>query len=159
MAIVYTYLMQKRLWILVVALMLLGISIKFFPYHCNCTAKTDLIQVHLGTTTLQAEVADTDALRSQGLSGRDSLPDDTGMLFVFGIPGKYGFWMKDMKFALDLVWISPEKKIVAIDRDVSPESYPKAFLPPTDVEYVLEVPAGFSDTHRINVGENFSIGQ
>ncbi|MBX4189256.1 DUF192 domain-containing protein [Candidatus Parcubacteria bacterium] len=151
--------MQKRLWILAIAIILLGVSVKYFPYHRNCFARQSVLEGSLGETGLHLEVADTEVLRSQGLSGRKGLPSNTGMLFIFETPGKYGFWMKDMKFALDMVWISPEKKIVAIDRDVRPESYPQALYPPQDVSYVVEVPAGFSKVHGINVGEKFSIGQ
>ena len=62
-------------------------------------------------TSLRLEVADTDASRTLGLSGRDSLDSGAGMLFTFDAPGIYPFWMKDMKFPLDMVWIDSGKVV------------------------------------------------
>ncbi len=159
--------MQKKILLLVFVTVIFVLSYKFLPYHCNCDAPlvtTDssgykTSQIMLGSTKLTAEIADTNELREEGLSGRDSLPTNTGMLFVFQTPDTYGFWMKDMKFSLDLIWISPEKEIIAIDKDAAPNTYPKAFLPPSDVAYVVELPAGFALAHGLKVGQNFSIGQ
>ena len=69
---------------------------------------------------VQAEVADTDASRQQGLMFRENLPEGQGMLFVFGTEGRYGFWMKNMKFPIDIIWIDQEKKIVDMKLDLSP---------------------------------------
>jgi uncharacterized membrane protein (UPF0127 family) len=157
----------KRAWILGGVIVLLAISIKFFPYHCNCSAptastpnaglKTETIM--LGATPIKVEVADTDASRTQGLSDRTSLASGSGMLFVFDPPQSPGFWMKDMNFSLDMVWVGVDNSIIKIDKDVAPSTYPNAFFPPSPVKFVLELPAGFSDAQSIKVGENFSLGQ
>ena len=157
----------KRLIWLAIAVALLGISVKFFPYHCNCLPKIPKIDIYgyktldakIGSTPITLEIADTNAARELGLSKRDSMPPNTGMLFEFDNPGVYGFWMKDMKFALDMIWISPQKQIISINKNVAPESYPEAFYPPSAVSFVIEVPAGYSDAHNIQVGQNLSIGQ
>jgi uncharacterized membrane protein (UPF0127 family) len=158
--------MQKKILLLAFMAVLLILSYKFLPYHCNCDAPAvaeiwgyKISPIMLGSAKLTALIADTDALRAQGLSGRSSLPTDTGMLFAFQTPGTYGFWMKDMQFPLDLIWISPEKEIIAIDENATPETYPKAFLPPAPISYVVELPAGFALAHSLKVGQNFSIGQ
>src|ERR1043166_4776967 len=52
------------------------------------------------------EVASTETQREQGLSGRSALPSGRGMLFVFDADAEWGFWMKDMSFAIDMVWLS-----------------------------------------------------
>lgn len=106
-----------------------------------------------GEKTIQIERADTLATRIQGLSGRKSLAPDTGMLFIFEKSDIYGFWMPDMYFAIDIIWIDVQKKIVHIEKNVTPESYPKIFKPTTLAQYVLEVPAGFSDQNTIEVGD------
>lgn len=62
--------------------------------------------------TFAVSVADTPSERSLGLSGKSALENDEGMLFVFRENGRYGFWMKDMKFSIDIVWIDENRRIV-----------------------------------------------
>jgi len=81
------------------------------------------------------------------------------MLFVFDTPAKYGFWMKDMNFDLDMVWIDANNKVLAITKSISKDSYPQVFNPPSAVKYVLEVPSGFSDRAGLKVGQMLFIGQ
>ena len=84
-------------------------------------------------------VASTSEQQSLGLGQRDALPANEGMLFPFAVPGQYGFWMKDMRFSLDMVWISADKRVVMVSRDVSPASYPEVLYPPNPISYVLEL--------------------
>lgn len=111
-------------------------------------------------------IADTPAERQQGLSGTQSLPQDSGMLFVFDTPNKPGFWMKDMKYGLDFVWLDSAMKIIDITHNVMPNTYPKVFYCsqptcPNDevgrVQYVLEVRAGFSTAHNLKMGQTFTL--
>ena len=88
-----------------------------------------------------------------GLSGRVSLPYRSGMLFVYEQPGIYGFWMKDMNFDLDFIWIDENNKIIDISHSVLPESYPQSYVPPSDVLYVLEVSAGTANRLDLSVGD------
>lgn len=85
------------------------------------------------------EVADTPALRERGLGGRDNLCTACAMLFVFSAPGNYGFWMKDMRFPLDIVWLL-QGQVVHIERHIDPHST-KIFLPETVADTVVEVNA------------------
>lgn len=87
-------------------------------------------------------IADTSVLRQQGLSGTVSLAKGAGKLFIFDTPGTYGFWMKDMAYPIDIVWIDANKEIVEVTNTVLPESYPKVFYPTSPVLYVLELNAG-----------------
>lgn len=107
-----------------------------------------------GDRGIQIELARSSAEQIQGLSGRTSLAVDHGMLFVFEKSDIYGFWMPDMLFPIDIVWISEEKKIVHIEKNVSPASYPQVFKPTDLAQYVLEVPAGFCDTNSVVVGNS-----
>ena len=88
------------------------------------------------------EFADTEQKREQGLSGRASLPKDSGLLFTFDKPDYHGFWMKDMKFPIDIVWLNDKKEMLSITRNLQPKSYPKIFYPPQEVRYVLEINTG-----------------
>src|SRR3989344_8724609 len=62
-------------------------------------------RVSIGGVEYTLEMANTDAVRAKGLSGRDELCLRCGMLFVFEQPGQYAFWMKDMRLPLDIVWL------------------------------------------------------
>ena len=97
------------------------------------------IKAPLGTITVM--IASTSEQQSLGLGGRDSLPANEGMLFPFASPGRYGFWMKDMRFSLDMVWIAPDKSVMAVIQDISPATYPEVLYPPGDISYVLELNA------------------
>jgi uncharacterized protein len=87
-------------------------------------------------------IADSPREWERGLSGRKSLKSDEGMLFVFPEPTTPAFWMKDMRFAIDIIWLDENKKIVDIERNISPDTYPKKFSPPVPVRYVLETNPG-----------------
>ena len=101
---------------------------------------------------VRVEVADTQETREIGLSDREVLQTDTGMLFIFDKPGRHGFWMKDMNFAIDIVWIDEKSQVVGLERDVSPETFPQVFYPDRAVKYVLEIPAGTARRYRIDSG-------
>lgn len=109
--------------------------------------------VWLGSGHVWAEIVDTPESRSRGLSGRPSLDEGTGMLFVFEEDGMHGFWMKDMNFPIDMLWLDADKKIIFIAAGVPPESYPQTFAPSAPARYVLEVPAGWAERNGVRVGD------
>ena len=102
---------------------------------------------------IRVELADTEEKRTRGLSGRKSLSQDSGMFFVFEIPAKYSFWMKDMRFSLDIIWIGENKKIIAISENIAPDTYPASFFPSEPIKYVLEVNAGWAEKNEVRVGD------
>lgn len=107
--------------------------------------------VEIGNTIIPVEIADTEQSRIMGLSGRKTLPIDTGMLFVFDMIGRNEIWMKDMNFPIDIMWISDDFKIVRSMQNVSPETFPQAFGQDVLSLYILEVPSGFIVSRGINV--------
>ncbi len=99
------------------------------------------------------EVVDTDQSRALGLSGRENLGDNSGMLFVFDDEtSERCFWMKDMNFAIDMVWLNSKREVVYIKGDVKPETYPESFCPDEPAKYVLEVVSGRAEQLGINEG-------
>ncbi len=108
---------------------------------------------------LEVEVADTNASRSLGLAGRKSMRSGEGMLFVFDVPGRYGWWVKDMMFPVDIVWINENGIVVNIEREVSPDSYKekKTFINQSDATYVLEMNAGEGEKHGLYLGSKVKI--
>lgn len=114
-------------------------------------------EVTLGNTQYILEVADTPMLRERGLSYRTSLAPQTGMLFVFDTPGVLKFWMKDMNFPIDIIWLDADKKVVHIEHSLSPQTYPQSFGPDIPTQYVIELGAGEAQKTGIKVGSRVSI--
>jgi len=119
--------------------------------------KQDVATVIIKDKIIFAEVADTTEERAQGLSGKESLKENEGMIFVFKNPTVPGFWMKDMLFPIDIVWINESGKVVSVTKNAGPESYPLVFYPEGSIRYVLEVPAGFSEKNNLKKGDMVSI--
>ena len=115
--------------------------------------------VKIGNVIVKSEVANTPQKQYKGLSGRDSLENGKGMLFVFKDYGKYRFVMRDMKFSIDIIWIRINV-VVDISKNlplpISGESLIE-YIPKTEINRVLEVPAGFTDKGNIKVGDTFEI--
>lgn len=91
----------------------------------------------------------------KGLSGRSALGADRGMLFIFSRAGMYRFWMPDMHFPIDILWID-NGKVIDADENVSPKFDPLRpvfYTPSRPVRYVLEVNAGFMKRHTIRIGD------
>lgn len=114
--------------------------------------------VKIGNVTIEVEVADTPLAREKGLSGRESLEENRGMLFVFPKKGYYSFWMKEMNFPIDIIWIADDKIV-----DIAPSvptlagEFLKTYQPKEPVNFVLEVNAGFSESHSLKVGDRVEI--
>jgi uncharacterized protein len=122
----------------------------FLPY---IPQDSFLPEISVAGTPIKVLVADTSDEHMRGLSGHDPLPLNQGMLFVFADEGVRKIWMKDMKFPLDIMWADSEGKIMHLEENIHPETYPKVFGPDYFVKYVLEVPAGFSEIYNIKVGD------
>ena len=103
-------------------------------------------KVHVGGKTFAVTVVDTPETRTRGLSGSDPLAESEGMLFVFDRDGVHPIWMKDMRFSLDVVWISRFGAIVHLERNLHPSTYPRTFASSKPARYVLEIPAGAGKT-------------
>lgn len=110
------------------------------------------VTVDFGFTSVHAEMVESDADRNKGLSGREKLEEGEGMLFVFEKPDRYAFWMPDMRFAIDIIWLDENMKVVHIQENATPESYPESFTPSVPALYVLEVPTGFTREKGITEG-------
>lgn len=113
--------------------------------------------VRIGGREIKVDLALTPLEQERGLSGRKELQGDEGMLFVFPTPGKYYFWMKDMKFAIDIIWVGEDLRVIYIKKDAQPASFPKLFGPALDAKYVLEVTSGFSDKNNVKVGDRVEL--
>lgn len=124
--------------------------LSFIPHNPNDV----ILKAESASYVLQ--VANTPAERALGLGVRASLPSDQGMLFVFGQSAVQCFWMKDMHFPLDMIWLSTNKQVEYIQSDVSPNTYPHTFCPHMSAKFVIELNAGQVERAHIRTGETLS---
>ena len=116
--------------------------------------------IRLGDTSILAEVANTEEKRIQGLSGRNALGNNQGMLFEFPNRGYHSMWMKQMKFPLDIVWILDDTVVGTSENVPNPRTDSDklpVYTPPEAVNVVLEVNAGFSKQHHVSKGTKITI--
>jgi len=123
-----------------------------------CTRQPEPPTVGLAGRVLRVEIADTPILQAQGLSNHEPLTDDQGMLFVFGQKSVRTFWMKEMLFPLDIIWIDGNT-VVKIDKNLPPEgsSPSKLYASGVPVDFVLEVNGGWSDSAGLKAGDKLKI--
>jgi uncharacterized membrane protein (UPF0127 family) len=139
-------------FILVIGFLLFAFSFSNKIYH-EAESIQDVREVIIGGTVLKVELALTPLEQEKGLGGKDSMAPDTGMLFVLPDFGRNYFWMKDMKFPIDIIWLDQGAKVIYIENNLAPSSYPNTFGPDENSKYVLEVNAGFAKTHNLQVGD------
>lgn len=111
--------------------------------------------VTINNIKIKVEIADTAETRYQGLSNREELCNDCGMLFIFSGKQIRTFVMRDMNFPLDMIWID-DNKIVKINKNAIPEGSNSVMRYSSDVlvNYVLEINGGFCDGNGIEVGDS-----
>jgi hypothetical protein len=109
-------------------------------------------RVTIGVHVIEAEVADTPARKQRGLSGRAALGAAEGMLFPYAEPGNHGFWMPDMRFDIDIVWIRAGR-IVDVTANASKDRPREVHRPREPADLVLEVPAGTAARRGFAVGD------
>lgn len=161
--------MRRGYFYLIIIAVIIGVSLYGFmgdegraqlrnmiPFRRS--AETAAATVRFDGVTVTADVASSAAQQSKGLSGRTSLAADTGMLFVFSQDASTAFWMKDMRFPIDIIWINDDT-VVDLDADVPivTSGSPPLYTPVTPVNYVLEVNAGFAAAHGIAIGSAAAI--
>jgi uncharacterized protein len=115
-------------------------------------------RVTIGVHVIDAEVVDTPERKRRGLSGRPSLADGHGMLFVYDAPGLHGFWMPDMRFDIDILWMRAGR-IVHVESDVSHRDAQAIYRPPEPADLVLELPAGTARRRGFRVGDAVDVAR
>lgn len=160
---------MKKFWIQITALTI--IIFAGFYFYSNQpalytflpnAAPTNLKELKVGENTLKVEIADTSDKRQKGLSGRQSLASDSGMLFVFTESKIYTFWMKGMLIPLDFIYIN-SGKVVDLLKNIQPpapnqpDSELSRINPVESVDMVLEVNSGYIDSHNIKIGDSVSL--
>jgi uncharacterized membrane protein (UPF0127 family) len=124
------------------------------PVNSTATDGYKKINVTVNGVPLVADVAITSEQRSKGLAVKDTLAENESMLFVFSKANNYPFWMKNMKFPIDIMWLDTDRYVIHIEHSLEPcESDACPLYTPDDkAQYVLETVAGFAK--KYNVTEN-----
>ena len=124
-------------------------------------SSTKYTTVKINNASIKAEIADNPITKTKGLMFRKSLSENEGMLFVFDDEGHHSFWMMNMSFPLDIIWINGEKKVVYIVKDAKPCGLicKDFYASEEKAKYVLEVNANFTTKNKIKVGTkvNFTL--
>lgn len=126
------------------------------------SAKPDgSLKVTSGKLEINAEISSNLNTRKKGLGKRDYLDIDGGMLFVFEQSGEYSIWMKDMKFAIDIIWIDDKKTIIDIAENVPPQPGKNdkeltIYNPSGTAKYILEISPGLIKLNDIKVGDQIN---
>lgn len=134
-----------------------------FFYASKISTLANRVEVKVNNQTIIADVAKTDEDRTRGLGGRTNLGVNEGILFLFPGSGSYGFWMKDMKIPIDIVWISGNT-VVGFEANVQPpenisveDSNLSLYFPPVSIDRVLELQAGRAATLKLRQGDTITV--
>jgi uncharacterized protein len=149
---------HSEIILILIPIIIFGTIVAIYGFNVEGTETGEVV---IGRHGFRVDVADTPLERQQGLSGRESLRANEGMLFVFRKPAIQRFWMKDMLISIDIIWIDGNR-VVGFEENVSPQpGVPLAGLtvykPPSPVDYVLEVPSGTVSRIGVSVGDGVSI--
>lgn len=106
--------------------------------------------------TIRADIAKSPEERAKGLMYRESLEENSGMFFVFEKEGYHAFWMKNVRFPLDILWLDRDLKVIHISANTPPcRTEPcMVYAPQKPAKYVLEVPANFTFKNNITTGDH-----
>ena len=113
------------------------------------------VNITINDQVLIADISATHEQRTRGLSVKDALAENEAMLFVFEVEAEHRFWMKDMKFPIDIIWISSDKIVVDMEHNLQPCNSGllcSIYEPEGDSLYVLETVGGFAGRYQVGKG-------
>jgi uncharacterized protein len=115
----------------------------------------DLQKIKISESIVFVEIADLSFSQIKGLSGREYLKKDNGMLFVFNDSRQRSFWMKDMNFPLDVIWISDFVVVEFLENIKEKDEYGETtrFSSNVPVNMVLEINSGWIKENKIKIGD------
>lgn len=139
-----------KIFFLVIAVILVAATawIFFQNYSTGGNRKGEIV---IGESDFNVEIVDTPEKLEKGLGNRRKICDNCGMLFDFSKSERHSFWMKGMKFGIDIIWIDGNK-IVHVEKNVPPE-YDKVMNPEVRSDKVLEIKGGTAERIGIKMGD------
>lgn len=108
-------------------------------------------------TKITLEVASTNQKRKTGLMFRESLAENTGMLFIFPAETELSFWMKDTSISLDMIFLNSELQVTTIHNNTKPNQITEFYDSSKPSQYVVEVPAGWANQNSLANGDLFEV--
>ncbi len=158
--------MEKAIFILKENIrLLLGLAVVLFAVilaaaftisRGTSLAKT---KVSVNNKTFSVFIAKSDTEKQIGLSGRDKISENEGMIFVFDKSDYYSFWMKEMKFPIDIIYMVNNKVITVVKNANPPDDSKnlKIYQPKEKSDMVLELNAGLAEKYNIKEGTNVKV--
>lgn len=142
---------QKLVTICVAVMAVIALMLPF------ALARPATVTLRVGQQTYALNIAATAAAQKKGLGGRETLARDRGMLFVFDTPGTQCFWMKDMQFPIDIIWLDSTKKVTSTVPNITPDSYPQQYCGDVTTKYVIELNTGEAKRAGIKIGDTLEL--
>ena len=142
-----------------ILIFVISLSLLLSNYAFASKVKNTRIKFENGRV-INAEIASTGEEKALGLMFRESLSKDEGMLFVFDFPSNYSFWMKNMNFAIDIIWVSSDFRIVDITKNAEPckgNEKCRSYASAKKAKYVIEVASGFADENNLAIGQKIEV--
>ncbi len=143
----------KRIFIGVGIFMIMLAVAGLYKVFISDRIRGKLQVVKIGDASFEVEIADNPIAQAKGLSGRESMAENKGMLFLFGDSGARSFWMQGMKFPLDIIWINGDE-IAGISENLPPAGFGdvEIYRSPENADKVLEINAGLAAKYGIKIG-------
>lgn len=133
------------------------ILLVFFFIYMKSQNK-EIKTVCINGSCFDVELAETREQRIKGLMHREALAENSGMLFIYNEEDYYSFWMKNMKFPIDIIWMDRNKEVVHMEKDVPPcqnDECPN-YKPSQKAMHILEIGSGVADKLNIKIGDKAS---
>lgn len=149
-----------KIILIAVLLIIIAIGIKFsLDVFNKQNRQTPTATAIVNGKTIQLLVADTDEAKQIGLSETESLPKDHGMLFQFKSPNYYSFWMKNMRFPIDIIYLNNNKVVTILENVQVPKDSetPPIYNSDELADTVIELNAGMSQEYNIQKGDTVQI--
>jgi len=140
-------------FVVIIILFILTLSLVYFYISKTSTNNEGYLRIKVNDIVVNAEIANTDAEKINGLTNKTNLEENQGMLFVFSEEDYYGFWMKNMKIPIDMIFIDKDNTVIDIWKDAQPcKENCTSYVSKEKSMYVLEVKSNFTDRHNVTIG-------
>lgn len=145
--------MKRGVFVIVLAVVLVA----GLGYVLNISGITG-DRINISGKEYRVVIAKTSEELQRGLSGTKSLPENDVMLFVFPTSDRWSIWMKDMNYAIDIIWIDGRNQVVYMVKNALPSSYPtQKFYPDKPAKYVVELNSGTIEKTEIRLGDHVTL--
>lgn len=143
--------MSKNILIITIVIIVSSLLL-FWKLFYYSPSSSEFINLNIKDQKYKIELAKTSAQKIKGLSKRENLCKNCGMLFIFGFETELPFWMKDTLIPLDMIWLNKDGKVVDIQTATTTSSQ-KIYTNQLKAQYVLELNAFDSKKLNLNIGD------